>query len=407
MAITSEALRRAEHDPHGRYLNRGSRGAGVVRDADRADRLRLAAGVLAGSVSVLCILGVVMVLAASSIYADVRLGSPWSVFERQCLWMVLGGLAALVARLLPVPFWRRVSPWLLGGTFLLLLVVFLPGLGHDVAGSSRWVGTSSLRIQPSEVMKLAITIFAADLLARREDARDEWRDRCRPLLAVYAVAAILIVEQPDLGTAIVLSCVTFGLLFAAGVRLRLVGPLLAVVAVAGTVVALDASYRRARLLSFLDPFAHATGSGYQVVQSLVTISSGHLGGAGVGASYVAWGFLPNNQTDFIFAMIGNELGLFGALAVLGLFAAIAWAGIEIARHSTDRFSSLLATGIIVWLLAEAIINIGGVIGVMPVTGIPLPFISFGGSALVVAMVGVGILLRIAHDGSAGPRRRRA
>lgn len=354
-------------------------------------------GVLTASVGALCLLGLVMVLSASTIYADVQLGSPFSILTRQAEWMGIGLGVAVLARAIPLSVWRKGRLGLLGLAFFLLLAVFVPGLGHHIAGSSRWIGTASFQIQPSELMKLALIVFGADLLARRADRVEEFGAVVRPLLIVFGVAAILVVGQPDLGTAIVLTIITFGLLISGGVPLRLVTPMLIAVGAVGTFVAFGAAYRRARLLSFINPFAHATGSGYQVVQSLVAISSGHLQGAGVGASYVSWGFLPNNQTDFIFAMVANELGAFGAIAVLGLFGAIAWAGTRISLRSPDRFGSLVAAGVTIWICSQAFINIGSVIGVLPVTGVPLPFLSYGGTSLISVLAGVGLLLGVASD----------
>jgi cell division protein FtsW len=211
-----------------------------------------------------------------------------------------------------------------------------------------------------------------------------------------SVAAMLIVRQPDLGTAIVIGCITFSMLFAAGTQLRLLVLPGAAVCAAGAVFALSATYSRDRLLSFVDPFAHASTSGYQVVQSLATLGLGGVTGSGVGASITPWGFLPNAHTDFVFAVIAGNLGLVGALAVLAGFGAFGWAGFRIAARERDPFARFVAIGVTCWVLAQAVINIGGVVDALPVTGIPLPFISYGGSSLVVALIGVGLLFGIAR-----------
>ncbi|HXW31992.1 MAG TPA: putative lipid II flippase FtsW [Acidimicrobiales bacterium] len=346
-------------------------------------------------VAILCACGVVMVLCASAYTSLVEYGSVWTVFERQLLWMTVGAVAFYGASRVPYDRWRRIRVPLLVGTFVLLLAVLVPSVGVNVGGSSRWIGVGLLRIQPSELMKLALCIFAADLLTRRADRMDQARRVVGPLLLLLAGAALLVLAQPDMGTAIVLVCITFGLLFAGGVPLRPVLKALAVFAVAGLAFGLGAPYRRQRLLSFVNPFAHAQGSGYQVVQSLVGLGSGRLFGLGLGAGHAQWGLLPNAHTDFIFSVIGEDGGLIGALLVLALFLVLGWLGFRVAGRAPDRFGSLLAVACTCWISAEAVINIGAVIGVLPVTGIPLPFISFGGSSLVITMVAAGILVNVA------------
>ena len=216
-----------------------------------------------------------------------------------------------------------------------------------------------------------------------------------PLLVVLGVACVLVLKQPDMGTALVLACIALALFYAGGVPLRPVLKVLVGVAVLGVALGLAEPYRRARLLSFLNPFAHAQGSGYQVVQSLVGLGSGRLFGLGAGRGPGEVGLLPNAHTDFIFSVIGEQAGLVGALVVLGLFAALAWYGLRAAGRAPDRFGSLMAVAATCWITSQAVINIGAVIGLLPVTGIPLPFISFGGSSLVITMVAGGVLVNVA------------
>jgi cell division protein FtsW len=249
-------------------------------------------------------------------------------------------------------------------------------------------------------MKLAIVVFAADLLARRYKRADHWHAVVRPLLSFMVLAAVLIIKQPDLGTAIVLGCITFSMLFAAGVRLPTLASSGVSVLAVGSFLALSATYRRDRLLSFVNPFAHASTTGYQVVQSLATLGLGGMTGSGVGASVTPWGYLPNAHTDFVFAVIAGNLGLVGALIVLAGFGAFGWAGFRIAARERDPFTRFLAIGITCWVLAQAVINIGGVVDALPVTGIPLPFISYGGSSLVLVLVAAGLLFGIARRQSA-------
>jgi cell division protein FtsW len=346
-------------------------------------------------VGALCVVGLVMVLSASA-YTSLRYyGSVWTIFERQVLWMALGAMTFLVASRIRYDRWRRVRGVLLFGTLALLVAVLLPGIGVVAGGSSRWIGLGLLRVQPSELMKLALAVFAADLLARRADRLHEPIAAVVPLLGVLTFAGFLVLKQPDMGTALVLACIAFALLYAGGVPLRPVLKALGATAALALIIGFAEPYRRARLLSFLNPFAHAQGSGYQVVQSLVGLGSGHLYGLGLGGGREKWGLLPNAHTDFIFSVIGEEGGLLGALAVLGLFGALAWYGLRAASRAPERFGALLAVAATCWITTQAVINIGAVIGLLPVTGIPLPFVSFGGSSLVITLAAAGILANVA------------
>jgi cell division protein FtsW len=319
------------------------------------------------------------------------------------MYMSIGVAAAVIAGRVPVAFIRRLRFALPFVAFSLLIVVFVPGIGQFSGGSSRWVGVGPIQVQPSELMKLAIVVFAADLLARRYKRADHWHSVVRPLLTFMVLAAVLIIKQPDLGTAIVLGCITFSMLFAAGVRLPTLASSAVLVLAVGSFLALSATYRRDRLLSFVNPFAHASTTGYQVVQSLATLGLGGVTGSGVGASVTPWGYLPNAHTDFVFAVIAGNLGLVGALVVLGGFGAFGWAGFRIAAREKDPFARFVAIGVTCWVLAQAVINIGGVVDALPVTGIPLPFISYGGTSLVLVLVAAGLLFGIARRQSAAAR----
>ena len=360
---------------------------------------------LLASVGCLCLFGLPIVLSASAPGAILSGGSPWSYVIRQCLYMAIGVTGAVIVSRLPIAYLRRLRFLLPLVALGLLFVVFVPGVGHYAGGSSRWIGVGPVQVQPSELMKLAMVVFAADLLARRANRPDQWNAVVRPLLVLMGLAAVLIVKQPDLGTAIVLGCITFSMMFAAGVRMRiLVASGFAICAIGGA-LALSATYRRDRLLSFVNPFAHASTTGYQVVQSLATLGLGGVTGSGVGGSVTPWGYLPNAHTDFVFAVIAGNLGLVGALIVLAGFAAFGWAGFKIAARERDPFAHYVAIGVTCWVLAQAVINIGGVIDALPVTGIPLPFISYGGSALGVVLLGVGVLFGIARRQPATSKRR--
>jgi len=371
--------------------------------ARASSHLSVEAKVLFASVTGLCLLGLPIVLSASAPAAIMSGTSPWSYEIRQCMYMSIGIVAAVLASRIPSRFLRKLRFALPLVALALLIVVFVPGIGQFSGGSSRWVGVGPIQIQPSELMKLAIVVFAADLLARRYKRADHWHAVVRPLLSFMVLAAILIIKQPDLGTAIVLGCITFSMLFAAGVRLPTLASSGVSVLAVGSFLALSATYRRDRLLSFVNPFAHASTTGYQVVQSLATLGLGGMTGSGVGASVTPWGYLPNAHTDFVFAVIAGNLGLVGALIVLAGFGAFGWAGFRIAAREKDPFARFVAIGITCWVLAQAVINIGGVVDALPVTGIPLPFISYGGSSLVLVLVAAGLLFGIARRQSAAVR----
>jgi cell division protein FtsW len=339
--------------------------------------------------------GLVMVLSSSSVESIANYGSPWSIIEHQGIWMALGGLAFVVATRLDLQFWRRLAVPVLIGTVVMLVAVLVRGIGTVAGGSARWIDLGPLRIQPSEFAKFAAVLFIADFLARRAGPAGSSPDVARPVTVVLAVLGVLIARQPDLGTAAVIVVIGAVLLCAVGAPLRKVAFVGGVFAFLGGVFLLVEPYGRARLAGFWDPFAHASTTGYQVVQSLVTLGSGHWFGTGLGGSPAAWGFLPNANSDFIFAIIGNNFGLVGAAGVLAGFVAIGWLGIRIARRAEDRFAFLLAVGVTTWIVIQALINIGGVVGVLPETGIPLPFLSSGGSSLVVLAVSAGLLVRIA------------
>jgi cell division protein FtsW len=351
-------------------------------------------------VGLLCVIGLVMVGSASSLISISTYGTPWAILIREVMWMAIGVVVLGLAVKVDYRRLRRLSPLLLLVTLALLVVVLVPGLGVHAEGSSRWIGFGQFRLQPSELMKLALALFAADFITRRldEDASD--RRIIGPLLLVTGAACVLILAQPDMGTAMVLVCMTLALLFVSGVRLGPVMKVMALLVGLALIVALASPYRRTRLLSFMDPSAHGSSSGYQVVQSLIGLGSGHLIGAGVGGGQQQWGFLPNAHTDFIFSVIGEQLGIVGAVLVLLLLGSLLWLGIRAATRAPDRFGGLLALGLVAWVAAETLINVGAVVGVLPVTGIPLPFISFGGSSLVITMAAAGVLVSVARQGEA-------
>ena len=346
-----------------------------------------------------------MVGSASSVVSVVYYGSTWAILLRECLWMVVGAGAFLFAARRPTSQLQRLAAVGIVVSIVLLVLVLAPGFGTSSFGASRWLGEGWFRIQPSELAKLALCLYAAHVIAKKERVEREWGRVLRPLAIVTLAGALLVLAQPDMGTAIVLLAIAFAVAIAAGAPWRALAASMGLLGLGCVVAALALPYRRARLLGFLDPSANQTGMNYQLNQSKIGLGVGHFFGLGLGNSREKWGLLPNPHTDFIFSIIGEELGLIGALFVLGLLVALVLLGLRVATHAPDRFSQLAAVGISMWLATETIVNVGAVTGVLPITGIPLPFISFGGTSLVIDMAAVGILVGIARRTATSPALR--
>jgi cell division protein FtsW len=344
---------------------------------------------------VLNLVGLVMVLSASSILSLRQYGSPWHYFERQVLWLTFGSAVFVVVSRIDPARWRRLARPAMVLSVLGLLAVLVPGVGRSSGGASRWIGTTSLQIQPSEIAKLTLILFAADVLDRRGDERN-WRYSMVPVICAFLIVAGLVIKQPDMGTTLVLACIALAMLFTAGIPVRPLAGIFGAGTGLALILAIAAPYRWRRLTSFLHPLADKSDTGYQAVQGLAGLSHGSILGTGIGASIATWGYLPNAQTDFIFAVIGEETGLLGTCAVTSLFAALAVVGIRVACRARSRYDAMLVAGVTAWLVGQAVINIGAVIGLLPVTGVPLPFVSFGGSSLVLAMFAVGMVANVAR-----------
>jgi len=355
----------------------------------------------------LCVTGLMMVLSASSVEALRSYGGAWVFFERQVMWVVVGALALTAAAAVDYRHWRRLVAPLVVASFALLVLVLVPGVGINVGGSTRWLGVGWLRVQPSELAKLAVLLFGAHLLDRRSRHVHDWRAVLRPMALTSGILAVLVLLQPDMGTAMLIVVIVLVLLFVGALPLSVMGGIGVMTAVGSLALAKVESYRWARVMSFRDPFGDPTNTGYQLSQSLVALGSGHVGGVGLGASRAKWGFLPNAHTDFIFAIVGEELGLVGTVLVVALFATFATLGVRVALRAPDRFGTLLAAGVTAWVAGQAVVNMGAVIGLLPITGVPLPFVSFGGSSLVVTMIATGILLNIARQSAPVTRARPA
>lgn len=284
-------------------------------------------------------------------------------------------------------------PVLIASASGLLLVL---ALGVIRGGARRWIEVGSITVQPSEIAKLGMVIFLAAALTGLGDRISDLKALAAPVLASVGLICLLVVLQPDLGTTIVIAVTGWGMILAAGAPARYVagGALLGAGAMA--LLAVVSPYRRARLGCFLDPLSDPLGDCFQLTQSLMALGSGNLFGLGVGASRARWAYLPNAHTDFIFSIIAEELGFIGAVTLLTFFAALVVIGVVIASRTSDPFARLLALGITVWLSVQAIINVGGVVGVIPVTGLALPFVSVGGTAMLSSMAAMGVLINIAH-----------
>jgi cell division protein FtsW len=296
---------------------------------------------------------------------------------------------------------RRYTPLLLVISFVLLFAVLLPGIGVEVNGAKRWIGIGSVSFQPSELAKLALVLYAAELLGSKRRIRSIKAGA--PVILVAGVMALLVAVEPDLGTALVIAGTTTALLVAAGVPLRHLAVAASVVAGLVAIFALLEPYRRARLTSFLDPWAHAGGAGFQSVQGQIALGSGGLFGVGLGQSVQKIFYLPEAHTDFILAVIGEEFGVLGVSVILALYGMLAWAGTRAARVAKGAYAKLLAIGLTALILCQAALNVFAVLGLAPLTGVPLPFVSYGPSNLIVLLAAMGLLLNIAAGGSAHMR----
>ncbi|MDI6893127.1 MAG: putative lipid II flippase FtsW [Bacillota bacterium] len=341
-------------------------------------------------------IGIVMVASSSAAKSMETLGDRYFYLKRQAVWAALGLVVALFTSRLKYWHWVSVARPALVLTVFLLVLVLVPGVGRASREAQRWLGYGSLAFQPSELAKVTMTIFAAYHLSRREGiARDLWRGVV-PLLFWTGLAAALILKQPDLGTAVTVGGTLFLALVTAGARISHVA-LLGVAAVPTTFWAIFAEeYRRRRFLAFLDPWADPQGSGFHIIQALYALGCGRLFGVGLGQSRQKLWYLPEEHTDFIFAIIGEELGLVGAAVVVGLFFLFTWRGFRAAMHAPDTFSSLLAAGLTGMIALQAVVNMGVVTALLPITGIPLPFISYGGSSLVFSLAAAGIVLNVSR-----------
>ncbi|MBV6423180.1 MAG: putative peptidoglycan glycosyltransferase FtsW [Steroidobacteraceae bacterium] len=352
------------------------------------------------------LLGLVMVTSASVSIANRESGDPFTYLERQLLLLCVGGAAAFVLTRVRTEILEHLALPLLIAALLLLVAVLIPGVGHVVNGSRRWIRIAGFNFQASELARLLVLIFIASYAARREaELRTSLAGLAKPL-GILGLAAALLLAEPDFGAATVLFATGFGVLYLAGARLRYVlATMLSALAIFGTLVALS-GYRMRRLAAFLDPWADPYNSGFQLTQSLIAIGRGQWFGVGLGESVQKLFYLPEAHTDFLFAVLAEELGLAGVVITVGLFLALAWRALAIARRAADaglKFQACLAAGFGVWIGLQAFINIGVNMGALPTKGLTLPLMSYGRSSLVVTVAWVGILLRVHHEAASRTR----
>ncbi len=347
-------------------------------------------------VTVLVVFGLIMVLSSSSIVSINNGGSAWYMFRKQLAWSVCGFFALLVTYRMPYHIWNKMVRYVLATGVGLMLLPFSP-IGVTINGARAWAEIGPVRFQPSEILKVAVLLYCASVLGRRRKEIENVQRTFVPIVTVWFVAVALCMIQKDFGAAIVFTCVILSTMFIAGTPMRLIGTVGALAAL-GSVVAISASSRmQQRFLSFLDLEGNKGHSAYQVWQSILSISNGGVTGVGAGRGTGKWGYVPLAHSDFIFAIVAEEFGLIGSTLVIGLFLTLALLGIQVALRARDPFGAVLAGGITTWLCIQATINIGGVIGALPVTGLTLPFISYGGSSLFMAMAASGLLLNVARN----------
>ncbi len=347
-----------------------------------------------GAAGLLLLIGLVMVFSASSIEAALADQPAWAPGVKQLVLACIGLVAMVVTMRLPVGVVRRWAPIALLVVGALLLLVLIPGIGQQRNGARQWIPLGITDFQPSELGKIVFALWGAHVLALRERYLTT-TSLLVPVLPVFGILSLLIIVEPDFGGVISLGLVLVGLLWAGGMPVRWFGAFAGVAAVLVAGMVLVAPYRMERVTAFMDPFADPTDTGFQAIRGMYALASGGLWGVGLGNSAMKWNILPEAESDYIFAIIGEELGFLGCLVVVTLYGVLAYAGFRIARRAADRFVQLACVAITVWLVGQATMNMGYVVGLLPVTGVTLPLISAGGTSLILTLAVVGLLARFA------------
>lgn len=352
--------------------------------------------VLAGSVIILSLFGIIMIYSASNIWAEYKFNDPYHYVKYQGIFFIIGLILMWIVSKIDYKLYYQKSNAIIITCFILLILVLIPGIGSVRNGSRSWFGIGSLGIQPSEAAKLGLIIFTSKYLSNSNKFVKSYTQGVFPILGITLLFFGLIMLQPDLGTGVILVMAIISLLFIAGVNMKffLAGGVVGVIGI--VVLIIIAPYRMDRITSFLDPWKDALGTGFQIIQSLYAVGPGGLLGLGFGNSIQKHFYLPEPQTDFIFSIIAEEFGVAGAFIVVGLFGIILWRSIKISLNTKDLFSKYLSFGMIFQIIFQALMNLMVVIGMIPVTGVTLPFLSYGGSSLLITMISMGILLNISR-----------
>jgi cell division protein FtsW len=364
-----------------------------TKDRRRSERSKRSVFLLV-VVAMLLTIGLGAMLSASSVVSIKANAGQFQLFTRQVMWVGLGLSALVIASFVPYRFWQKVALPLFALTVVGLMVTMM--IGDTRGGATRWIVVGPITIQVAEFAKFASLSLLAAAITKKDALLSDIRHVLIPVVAILGTVSVLLLAQPDFGSILLIVVPAFIMLAASKVPLRFVFGLGGLGALAMTTIAMSADYRKARLLSFLNPFENAQGSGLQAVQSMVALGSGGLFGVGLGQSRARWSWLPNAHTDFIFAIIGEETGFAGAFIVITLFALLAAVGVSIAFRAPEGYGRLLAIAIVAWLTIQALVNIGGVVAWLPITGVPLPFISNGGNAMLVNLFAIGVLLSISR-----------
>ncbi|MDH6180819.1 cell division protein FtsW [Microbacteriaceae bacterium SG_E_30_P1] len=353
---------------------------------------------LLGTTLFLVVFGLVMVLSASFVVEISADASPFGVFLRQSLYAIIGIPLMLVASRMPPRFWKRWA-WpalLIGGA--LQLLVFVPGIGWGYGGNQNWISIAGFNAQPSEFVKVALIVWIAWVLSTKQELLGDWKHVALPIAPIAGIAILFVLIGNDLGTAMIMVLIVLGTLFFAGVKLRFLAISVVGIALLGVAFAMASSSRSSRISTWLNGCGEQdySGSCWQVLHGTWALANGGLTGVGLGNSKASWNWLPHAESDFIFAIIGEELGLVGAVVVLALFVVLAIAFVRVIRGTKDSFARIVTAGVMVWVIGQAFVNIAVVLGVLPVLGVPLPLISAGGSALLANLLGIGIVLSFAR-----------
>jgi len=347
---------------------------------------------------VLICIGIVMIYSASSIYAWEKYSDGFFFLKRHLSFVFMGAFLTFLAMCYDYRKLKKLSKPILIVSFLLLILVLIPGVGREVAGARRWFRFRVFSFQPSEFANLAVIIYVADFISRKGEQIKAFMHGFMPPLLVLGLTVLLIIIQPDLGTTVALGAVIFIMLYIAGVRWDYLLSVILVSLPILCILILSAPYRRVRILAFLNPWMDPKGGGFQIIQSQVALGSGGVFGVGLGHSMQKLFYLPAAHTDFIFSIIGEELGLFGTIAVIILYMIFITLSLKIIKHAPDRFGYFLALGLLLMITLKAVINIGVSCALLPTKGLPLPFISYGGSSFIFDMISVGILMNIGRTG---------